>query len=199
MMGGLFDAALSWPTFLIVLLVFGFAPGAVLRLVVLAFHRDDPRRQELIAELYAVPRLMRPIWVAEQMEVALFEGLGERLEWAATGRLIYRWHLGSGVDRNEAYPESFPVPTDEEKSIVRPGDLVKLMFEMKDGTAERMWVVVTSVKRGKYEGDLNHCPVLIPRLEAGKRLKFQRQHIIDIDFQGDDDAAATCPGVPLST
>ena len=104
MMGELFDAVLSWPTFLIVLLVFGFAPGAVLRFVVLAFHREDPRRQELIAELYAVPRLMRPIWVAEQMEVALFEGLGERLERAATGRLIYRWHLGSGVERNEAYP-----------------------------------------------------------------------------------------------
>jgi len=33
----------SWKTFLVALLVFGFAPGAVLRLIVLAFHRDDPR------------------------------------------------------------------------------------------------------------------------------------------------------------
>src|SRR5664280_2661145 len=50
MMSELFDAVLSWPTFVAVLFVFGFAPGAVLRLIVLAFHHDDPRRRELIAE-----------------------------------------------------------------------------------------------------------------------------------------------------
>ena len=34
---------------------------------------------ELIAELYAVPRVGRPFWVAQQLEVALFEGLGHRV------------------------------------------------------------------------------------------------------------------------
>jgi len=70
---------LVWPTFGIALLVFGFAPGAVLRLIVLAFNRDDPRRRELLAELYGVPRIERPFWVAEQLEIALFEGLRNRL------------------------------------------------------------------------------------------------------------------------
>jgi DNA-binding transcriptional MerR regulator len=74
-MTGLF---LAWPTFLIALLVFGFAPGALLRLIVLAFRRDDPRRRELLGELYAVPRIERPFWVIEQLEVALFEGLRGR-------------------------------------------------------------------------------------------------------------------------
>jgi hypothetical protein len=50
------NAIVSWKTFLVALLVFGFAPGAVLRLIVLAFHRDDPRRDELLAEVHAVPR-----------------------------------------------------------------------------------------------------------------------------------------------
>lgn len=71
--------AVSWPVLLIALLVFGFAPGAVLRFIVLAFDRSDPRRRELLGELHNVPRIERPFWVAEQMEVALAEGLGGRL------------------------------------------------------------------------------------------------------------------------
>jgi hypothetical protein len=53
--------------------------GAMLRLIVLAFHREDPRRQELLAELHAVPRWERPFWVMEQLEVALFEGIWHRI------------------------------------------------------------------------------------------------------------------------
>ena len=71
----LFEAVASWPTLLLTLLVFGFAPGFVLRLLVLAY----PRSRELIAELYTVPRVQRPMWVAEQLEVALFEGFAHRV------------------------------------------------------------------------------------------------------------------------
>lgn len=80
------DAILSWQTFGVALLVFGFAPGALLRLIVLAFRRDDPRRSELRAELYAVPRAERPFWVLEQLEVALFEGLWPRIATTKTRR-----------------------------------------------------------------------------------------------------------------
>ncbi len=74
----LLDAIVSWQTFVVALLVFGFAPGALLRLIVLVFRRDDPRRSELLAELHAVPRLERPFWVVEQLEVVLFEGIWNR-------------------------------------------------------------------------------------------------------------------------
>jgi hypothetical protein len=87
MVGEFLSAATSWKTFLIILLVFGFAPGALLRLIVLAFRRDDLRRSELLAELHAVPRLERPFWVFEQLEVALSEGIWPRI-LAATGRII---------------------------------------------------------------------------------------------------------------
>jgi hypothetical protein len=70
---------LSWPMLVLALFVFGFAPGLLLRLIVLAFRKDDPRRAELRGELHNVPRFERPFWVAEQMEVALFEGLRGRL------------------------------------------------------------------------------------------------------------------------
>lgn len=78
-MNELFDLAVPWKTLLFMLLLFGFAPGFCLRLLVLMYPREDPRRTELIAELYAISRHERPLWVAEQMEVALFEGVAQRL------------------------------------------------------------------------------------------------------------------------
>lgn len=77
-MASLIFQVVSWPTLLIALLVWGFAPGAVLRLIVFAFPRDDPRRRELHGELYAVPRIERPFWVVEQLEVGVCEGLAGR-------------------------------------------------------------------------------------------------------------------------
>ncbi len=88
-MAELLEAVASWPTLLLIVVVFGFAPGFCLRLIVLAYLRNDPRRAKLIAELYAVPRVQRPLWVAEQLEVALFEGLAHRIS-AALRRLTRR-------------------------------------------------------------------------------------------------------------
>jgi hypothetical protein len=172
----------AWAAFVVALLVFGFAPGAVLRLIVFAFHRDDPRRSELLAEVHAVPRLERPFWVLEQLEVALFEGVWGRVVWAATGRIIHRWRLGSGVERNLAYPETFEIPSQEEKLSIEPGAVVKLMFEMKDGWAERMWVKVSSVGKRHLTGTLVNWPVGIPRLAPGDAIKFKSDHVIDIDW-----------------
>jgi hypothetical protein len=77
-MTGLIAQLLTWPTLGVALLVFGLAPGVALRLIVLFYPRGNPRRKELLAELYAVPRIERPFWVAEQLEVAIFEGLRAR-------------------------------------------------------------------------------------------------------------------------
>ena len=101
-MAELSEAVTSWPTLLLVLVVFGFAPGFCLRLIVLAYPRNDPRRAELIAELYAVPRIQRPLWVAEQLEVALFEGLAHRVSAALrrlTGRRRARARAGHRAER----------------------------------------------------------------------------------------------------
>ncbi len=178
--------AIAWPTLLVALLVFGFAPRAILRVIVLAFPSDEPRRRELLAELHAVPRLERPFWVVEQLEVALVEGLGGRLVWAATGRVIYRWHLGSGVESNRAYPESFEIPDEEDKQALEPGDAVKLMFRMRDEWCERMWVDVVTVKKRRLVGRLRNDPAAIPRLYFGDTVKFRREHIIDILWKDPD-------------
>jgi hypothetical protein len=199
MPGEVLDAIVNWRTGLVVLLVFGFAPGALLRLIVLAFRRDDPRRSELLAELYRVPRWERPVWVAEQLERALSEGLWERITWAATGRVIHRWHLGSGVKRNRQHPETFEIPDDEDKQAIEPGVLVKLMFEMRNSKTwflggERMWVEVVAVKRRRIVGRLINEPLGIPRLYPGDKVRFRRDHIIDIHWERHDSAAAHSEG-----
>ncbi len=122
----------------------------------------------------------RPFWVAEQLEVALVEGLGRRLVWAATGRVIYRWHLASGVQRNREHPITFHIPPIGERQAVAPGMDVKLMFEMRDGFGERMWVTVVRAGRRRLVGVLGNLPVGIPRLMPGDKIKFRREHIIDI-------------------
>jgi Uncharacterized protein conserved in bacteria (DUF2314) len=198
-MGELLDAVVNWRIGLVVLLVFGFAPGAVLRLIALAYHRDDPRRSEMLAELYTVPWLERPLWVAQHLERALFEGLWERITWAATGRIIHRWHLGSGVERNRQYPETFEIPDEEAKQAVEPGVLVKLMFEMRNPNkwflgGERMWVEVVAVKRRQIVGRLINEPLGLPRLYPGDKVKFTRDHIIDIHWKQDDSPAADPEG-----
>jgi hypothetical protein len=188
MVGELLDAIVSWPTFLAALLVFGFAPGAVLRLIVLAFQRDDPRRSEMLAELHRVPRWERPFWVFEQLEVALFEGIRERVLWAGAGRVYDRWHLASGVKRNREHPQTYWIPDEDAKQAIQPGVFVKLMFDTSDlwgrrNWGEGMWVEVVAIRKRHIVGVLRNQPIGIPRLDFGDQVKFKRDHIIDIDWE----------------
>lgn len=90
-MTDLIEVVASWPTLLSVLLIFGFAPGFLLRLLVMIYPREDPRRRELVAELYALRRLERPLFVAEQLETVLFEGVPGRARAALRGlRMLTR-------------------------------------------------------------------------------------------------------------
>src|SRR5215207_7099556 len=78
----LLDGLRAWQLLPVAVVIFGFAPALVLRVILLAFHPKNPRRRELLAELRAVPRWERPFWVAEQLEVALVEGLRDRIKRA---------------------------------------------------------------------------------------------------------------------
>jgi hypothetical protein len=176
----LIKAVTSWSALVAALAIFGFAPRAMLRLIVLAFPREDPRRDELLAELHVVSRWERPFWVIEQLEVALCEGACGRLIRVSTGRVIHRWHIRSGVETNRKFPSSFLIPNSNEKDAIRPGDAVKVMFVMRDGWCERMWITITAVKRKKLTGILEDTPLFIPRLTSGRILRLKRDHVIDI-------------------
>lgn len=174
------DAVVSLPTLVVALVVFGLAPGLLLRIIIRAFPRGDPRRDELLAELYAVPRLERPFWVVEQVEVAFAEGVWPRLVSAAAGRIVYRWRLESGTEAHARHPNTFWIPSEDEKAAVTPGTLVKLMFHVRKLGGERMWVEVTGVEGRRWRGRLVNDPFFIPRLRPGDEVKFTPDEIIDI-------------------
>jgi len=194
----LLDLLVSWRAFVLILLVFGFAPGAVLRLIVHAFPAGDLRRDELLAELSVVPWPERPLWVAAQLEVALFEGLLGRVVWAATGRIIYRWHLTSGVEVNRQHPDTFEIPSPEDKALVEPGDSVKAIFEMEEPErwGERMWVDVVKVKRRHIVGRLRNEPLGFPRLACGDKVKVKFDQVIDIIWYDADQPPGLDPAAP---
>jgi len=68
----------DWRAGLIVLVVFGVAPGLVLRLMLMVYPRRHPRRQEILAELYNLDFHKQPFYVAQQFELAITEGLPAR-------------------------------------------------------------------------------------------------------------------------
>lgn len=98
----------GWPVlgyalvvFAILLALFGFLPGVLNRLFAMAYPKEDPRRSEMIAELYEVPRWEQPWWVFQQGERALFEGLPVNLRMRARVRrqapIEWSWTVdGSG-------------------------------------------------------------------------------------------------------
>jgi hypothetical protein len=78
-MGDVIALLVTWPLLLTALGVWGFAPGVVNRLIARMFPLGDPRRKEMVAELYEVPRWEQPFWVAQQLERGFSEGLPARL------------------------------------------------------------------------------------------------------------------------
>ncbi|MFF1613402.1 hypothetical protein ACFVYA_37015 [Amycolatopsis sp. NPDC058278] len=66
-------------TIIVTALLCGLCPRLVLRLLLLAYPSEDPRRPELLAELSRVPYRERLIWVADQIPTALMDGVPERV------------------------------------------------------------------------------------------------------------------------
>ena len=189
MITGLLQASSLLPTLGIAVLVFGFLPGFVLSLIVRAYQREDPRRRELLAELYAVPRWERPFWVVEQLEVATREVGFPVIEWWF-GRLVWhRSHLESGLAQHQAYPESFEIPDEKEKKRLRPGDTAKLMWTVRGLPGERMWVEILERRGDRCVGRLKNSPLFV-YLQAGELVSFDIDDIIDC--HGPDQCTVDC-------
>jgi len=84
----LLDTLVSPGLYALLIVVYGFAPGFVLRIILKLYPKGHIRRRELVAELYAVKRVVRPLWVAEQVETALFDGLAARARRRARRRSL---------------------------------------------------------------------------------------------------------------
>ena len=74
----LLEAAASPWNLLWLVGIFGIAPGFCLRIMVRVYPPKDPRRDELVAQLYTLGRIERLLFVGEQLETVFFEGFSAR-------------------------------------------------------------------------------------------------------------------------
>lgn len=93
------------------------------------------------------------------------------------------YRLVDGEVLNREAPSTFFIPTRAEREALKPGDLVKLLFEIVDPeqgmpTAERMWVEVVEVRGSGYVGSLDNEPHVITTIRPGSQIKFEPHHVI---------------------
>ncbi|QWC85213.1 hypothetical protein KLP28_17195 [Nocardioidaceae bacterium] len=170
------------------LVVFGFAPGLVLAIVVRLIP-DLERRRELQAELYEVPRWEQPYWVAQQFEVAIRVGLFPQANWYWGRHVWHRCKIESGLESHRKWPASFWVPEDNVKAGLGPGDSVKLMWSVRRMPGERMWVTVTERKGDRLVGTLDNWAIFA-FLHPDETVRFHIDDIIDYIWQEEGAEAA---------
>jgi hypothetical protein len=103
------------------------------------------------------------------------------------------WQLISGVAMNERHPNTFSIPTTEQRAKVIPSDFVKLGFEVAEEDLEsdagvstfneRMWVQVKGAYGPYLWGTLSNTPSFDRAdigLEFGAEIVFLPEHILDI-------------------
>jgi hypothetical protein len=102
------------------------------------------------------------------------------------------WTLENADDVAAQNKYTFFKSPREAIALVRPGDIVKLifMFESSDPEApraERMWVIVDRIDGdGRFCGRLDNQPRWIKDLKPGDDVAFDARHIINTQYDSDD-------------
>ncbi len=97
------------------------------------------------------------------------------------------WELESAEERHLAAPDSFPIPSEEERANVLVGSKVKLLFLNRGHDEngdyiqhEPLWVKVTEASESRYIGILEGRPKTSDVLSLGSRIAFGPEHIASI-------------------
>ena len=99
------------------------------------------------------------------------------------------WELIDGEERNQANPDTFDIPTQEERTNLKEGDYAKLIFRIEmddtgeDDDRERMWVIVKERTSSGYIGTLDNQPGAMDddhSLQYGSQVAFEPRQVIDI-------------------
>ncbi|ATS92310.1 hypothetical protein DLP05_150 [Stenotrophomonas phage vB_SmaS_DLP_5] len=93
-----------------------------------------------------------------------------------------KYTLEDCIQKNREHPLSFMIPSREEVSQLKKGDLVKLIFNHPEGVPlpnERMWVIVHTVEGDKFTGELNNDPLTFDPLDLKDTdiVEFEGKHI----------------------
>ncbi|KIC14074.1 hypothetical protein RA20_21645 [Leisingera sp. ANG-Vp] len=99
--------------------------------------------------------------------------------------------LSSAVARNDAFPDTFKIPSKERRSSLERGEAVQLLFDIEtreagkliDRGIDRMWVIVIAVLPRGYQGVLDSDPGTAENLKLfrGDLIEFGPDHICKVD------------------
>ncbi len=94
------------------------------------------------------------------------------------------WELESAEDRHALTPDTFHIPSREERVSLESGQRVQLLFRMvvegadpPDIMCEKMWVTIDEAAPDGYVGTLDSMPASSGKLSPGEVIKFGPQHI----------------------
>lgn len=111
------------------------------------------------------------------------------------------WMLDDGEEIAAQHPETFWIPSREQRDALQPGQQVKLIFrivtEDADGAeemhVERMWVIVTGREGNLYRGELDNQPYCTDEMNPGLPVCFEARHVINI-FESEEGGEAVKAG-----
>jgi Uncharacterized protein conserved in bacteria (DUF2314) len=95
----------------------------------------------------------------------------------------FRYELGDGEKSHLESPDTFSIPSREERENLVPGMIAKLTFHIYDGNeecGERMWVTVEDKQPDHYIGTLINNPISTMKLRMGDKVIFKPENVIDI-------------------
>jgi hypothetical protein len=96
----------------------------------------------------------------------------------------HSYQLVNAIELNRRYPETFEIPSLDERQSLSHGDFAKIIFlrEANGRKEERMWVEVLELQSdGTYIGRLDNVPSLFSNLKLNDRVAFGPENICDID------------------
>lgn len=85
---------------------------------------------------------------------------------------------------HQEFPDTFFIPSAEEKACLQKNDTVKLIFR-QNSAVERMWVTLTQEPTKTdtlllFEGVLDNVPFELKNLKLGDKIHFTEDNIIAI-------------------
>ena len=94
--------------------------------------------------------------------------------------------LMNGVERNRAHPDTFQIPSQDEREALQAGAFAKIGIEMPDGSGERFWVKLegrvedgaTVQYRGAISNDLVHTRD--HGMKDADMIEFGAEHVLQV-------------------
>lgn len=103
------------------------------------------------------------------------------------------WELESAEERHALAPQSFHIPSRNERTALKLGQRVQLLFLMLvDGAdppeiqCEKMWVTIDRITSSGYLGILDSMPASSDALSPGDSVEFGPQHVCSVLITKDD-------------